>query len=474
MESKLKAKQELVEKAKNAKLKKEKERLAAKEAKLKKIRDKRIKGKESDKITLGSMSSDDIKFLNTDPTATAEPEAVSNVEVEMSVHQRKRLNKSLNPDAIRKRGSKVSKSGSKASRTNVHESQEQKSQKAIEVRLRLRGDSGEGSTKKKGRSRSRSKSFKREETENVNEYRERSRSKSTRSVSRSRSRPRHSVTRDSSGEAVEVSGPPSPKKSVTTPEAGLGDGWKILAREGSSVSPKKIRNASEDGISNDRSKKSPKKKKSFHGLGGFTLSPKKKAKAEDKAKGDKAARQEEIKKINAKTLAEYYSGSMAPAPSKAPKRPSASDSVTTFQRFHALLVAGVKVLKLSSSGVWQKKILTVSREALSVTNPSTGDTLENVPIALVWVSDEKGKSLDQMEKPGKPPIRSARFADKPRHGNGGIFMEEVTGMTFEEGVDLGIGDAGGRTPNGKNWDRKYDLGSVLTVCTRDETGYESR
>ena len=62
------------------------------------------------------------------------------------------------------------------------------------------------------------------------------------------------------------------------------------------------------------------------------------------------------------------------------------------------MVSGVKVLKLSSSGVWQKKILTVSREGLSVTNPNTGNTLQDVPIALVWVSDDKGKSLGQMEK----------------------------------------------------------------------------
>ena len=54
-------------------------------------------------------------------------------------------------------------------------------------------------------------------------------------------------------------------------------------------------------------------------------------------------------------------------------------------------------------------------------------------------------------------------------------MEDVIGMAFEEGFDLGTGDGGGpKTPQGKKWNKKYDLGSVLTVSTRDSSGHESR
>ena len=53
-------------------------------------------------------------------------------------------------------------------------------------------------------------------------------------------------------------------------------------------------------------------------------------------------------------------------------------------------------------------------------------------------------------------------------------MEDVVGMTFEEDVDLGTGSGGyPRTPQGKKWKKKYDLGSVLTVSTRDSDGHDS-
>ena len=144
---------------------------------------------------------------------------------------------------------------------------------------------------------------------------------------------------------------------------------------------------------------------------------------------------------------------------------SPSRDVLAFKEFHRLMKGGVKILKLSSNGVWQKKILTLSSECLTV--QSRGKTVKK-PVALVWVVDIN-KPLDAMDKAGKP-IRTAKWADKPRHGHGGVFFEDIIGVNFGPSTaEIG------KSPSGKakSWEQKYDMESQLTVTTVNSEGRRS-
>ena len=399
------------------------ERLRAKESKLKELRDKKSKKTQPDKITIStSDDDDDIHFLSTNPTASYQ---APSHQVVVEVSSSRKMTPGRNESKVSAKSAKSAKSSRSKSRSKSRPRDREegaeilsiasKVSKAVEVSLGIPDE--DKVEMKKGRSRS----VKKERP-------------STKSGSRSKSVPRKVPSQDSksSEEAVEVSVP--------------GDGWKVL------------------GLSDDTpekrtpEKRTPEKKKGmFHGLGGFTMSAKRKAKAAEKAEAEEERRREEIAAINRKTLEEYYasgggstveggtsvvyvgtaggkatqvdlsrgevvrspngktliSGREVTLPAPLSKK-TASDPLLTFRRFQTLMVSGIKVrervrrgkyeerrqyltpeykiiapssqvLKLSSSGVWQKKILTVSREALSVTNPNTGDTLRDVPIALVWI-----------------------------------------------------------------------------------------
>ena len=49
---------------------------------------------------------------------------------------------------------------------------------------------------------------------------------------------------------------------------------------------------------------------------------------------------------------------------------------------------GVKVLKLSASGVWEKKILCVSDECLVVSSDDGRMNVGAIPQALIWIKDD--------------------------------------------------------------------------------------
>ena len=134
---------------------------------------------------------------------------------------------------------------------------------------------------------------------------------------------------------------------------------------------------------------------------------------------------------------------------------------------------GIRALKLSKSGIWEKKILCVSKESLTVTSPN-GDFELKVPIAMLWINDEKNKPLIALERNQKP-INSCKWADRPRHGNGGIFFEDFQSMEFsEDGITNGPGGAMEvlpKSPPGKSsWSSKYDMKSLMTIERITENG----
>ena len=95
------------------------------ESRLKQIRDKKNnKKKESGKITFSNEgdAEDDILFLSTNPTATME-QAPSNVEVEITPSQRKKLikdaNKKAEKDELRRKEVRVCECEERNTNTNT-------------------------------------------------------------------------------------------------------------------------------------------------------------------------------------------------------------------------------------------------------------------------------------------------------------------------------------------------------------------
>jgi hypothetical protein len=102
----------------------------------------------------------------------------------------------------------------------------------------------------------------------------------------------------------------------------------------------------------------------------------------------------------------------------------------TFQRFAELMSGeGARCLKLSTRGVWEKKILCVSDESVRLVTSDQQMQIKFAPKSIIWIRDQ-GKSLAEMDRPGKP-IRSTYWSSKPKHGCGGIDFSDVRKVKYE-------------------------------------------